>query len=133
MIEADNTWALFAIIAAIAAAAIWLEQRFRWASRITGCVIALLIALFLSNIGVIPTEAQAYDFVWDYVVPMAIAKGWEPLIVPAILVGTLGYVLGNYYGVFVGIMLGLHLGRCLNGIGRTGTIPGTNVDGAFPP
>ncbi|MBP3896415.1 MAG: DUF819 family protein, partial [Mogibacterium sp.] len=72
MIEADNTWALFAIIAAIAAAAIWLEQRFRWASRITGCVIALLIAMFLSNIGMIPTEAQAYDFVWDYVVPMAI-------------------------------------------------------------
>ena len=39
---------------------------------------------------------------------MAIAKGWGPLIVPAILVGTLGYVLGNYYGVFVGTMLGLH-------------------------
>ena len=37
---------------------------------------------------------------------MAIAKGWYPLIVPAILVGTLGYVLGNYYGVLVGTMLG---------------------------
>jgi uncharacterized membrane protein len=38
---------------------------------------------------------------------MAIAKGWYPLIVPAILVGTLGYVLGNYYGVLIGTMLGL--------------------------
>ena len=38
---------------------------------------------------------------------MAIAKGWEALIVPAILVGTLGYVLGNYYGMLVGTILGL--------------------------
>ena len=33
---------------------------------------------------------------------MAIAKGWERLIVPALLVGTLGYVIGNYYGIIVG-------------------------------
>jgi len=38
---------------------------------------------------------------------MAIAKGWNALIVPAILVGTLGYVLGNYYGIFVGTLIGL--------------------------
>ena len=38
---------------------------------------------------------------------MAIAKGWNALIVPAILVGTLGYVLGNYYGIFAGTMIGL--------------------------
>ena len=38
---------------------------------------------------------------------MAIAKGWNALIVPAILVGTLGYVLGNYYGIFAGTIVGL--------------------------
>ena len=38
---------------------------------------------------------------------MAISKGWTELVVPAILVGTLGYVLGNYYGVFAGTCLGL--------------------------
>ena len=38
---------------------------------------------------------------------MAIAKNWNALIVPAILVGTLGYVLGNYYGIFAGTMIGL--------------------------
>ena len=36
---------------------------------------------------------------------MAIAKGWEKLIVPALLVGTLGYVIGNYYGILVGNLL----------------------------
>ncbi len=36
---------------------------------------------------------------------MAIAKGWDKLIVPALLVGTLGYVIGNYYGILVGNLL----------------------------
>ena len=33
---------------------------------------------------------------------MAVSKGWTALIVPALLVGTLGYVIGNYYGLMVG-------------------------------
>lgn len=36
---------------------------------------------------------------------MAVSKGWEDLIVPALLVGTLGYVIGNYYGILTGIIL----------------------------
>ena len=38
---------------------------------------------------------------------MAVARGWGELIVPSILVGTLGYVLGNYYGIFSGTLIGL--------------------------
>jgi uncharacterized membrane protein len=30
------------------------------------------------------------------------AKGWEDLVTPGVLVGTLGYILGNYFGVFIG-------------------------------
>ena len=71
-ISADNTWALFAILVVIAAGAIWLEQNFKWASKVTGCVLALLGAMILSNVGIIPVQAAAYDFVWDYVVPLAI-------------------------------------------------------------
>ena len=36
---------------------------------------------------------------------MAIAKGWDKLIIPILLVGTLGYVIGNYYGIFIGNLL----------------------------
>lgn len=36
---------------------------------------------------------------------MAVSKGWTELIVPALLVGTLGYVIGNYYGLLVGAFL----------------------------
>lgn len=72
LISADNTWALFAILAAIAALSIYLEQKYQWASKITGCVIALIGAMILSNLRIIPVDATAYDFVWDYVVPLAI-------------------------------------------------------------
>lgn len=72
LISADNTWVLFAILVVIAAAAIWMEQNLAWASKVTGCVIALIGAMILSNVGIIPTDAPAYDFVWSYVVPLAI-------------------------------------------------------------
>ena len=38
---------------------------------------------------------------------LAIARGWNQLVVPAMLVGILGYVIGNYYGVFIGNILKL--------------------------
>lgn len=72
LISADNTWALFAILVVIAALAIWMEQTFKWASKVTGCVIALIGAMILSNLRIIPTDAPAYDFVWSYVVPLAV-------------------------------------------------------------
>ena len=41
LISADNTWALFAILVVVAALAIWMEQKYKWAGKVTGCVIAL--------------------------------------------------------------------------------------------
>ncbi len=72
LISSENTLALFAIMTAIAAAAIVLEQKFAWASKLTGCIIALVGAMILSNFRIIPIEAQAYDLVWGWVVPLAI-------------------------------------------------------------
>ena len=65
--------------------------------KLLGFGVEEIIIASNANIGG-PTTAAA----------MAIAKGWNALIVPAILVGTLGYVLGNYYGIFAGTILGLH-------------------------
>ncbi len=72
LISADNTWALFAIIAAIATLAVYLEQKTKIGSKITGCVMALIGAMILSNVGIIPLDAPAYDFVWSYIIPLAI-------------------------------------------------------------
>ena len=36
---------------------------------------------------------------------MAISKGWNDLVLPAVLVGVWGYVIGNYLGIFIGNIL----------------------------
>lgn len=71
-ISAENTWVLWAIVVGWASLSIWLEQKYVWASKITGAIIALIGAMVLSNFNVIPTEAPVYDIVWGYVVPLAI-------------------------------------------------------------
>lgn len=71
-ISPDNSWALWSILIGIAALSIYLEQTYQWASRITGAIIGLVIAMLLANFNVIPTAAPTYDVVWGYVVPLAI-------------------------------------------------------------
>ena len=73
LIAADNHWALLAILFASTFLAIFLEQRYQWASKISGAIITLVIAIALVNLGVIPSEAPVFDdFVWGYAVPMAV-------------------------------------------------------------
>lgn len=72
LIAADNTLLLWAFLMLAAAAAIVIEQNVRWAAKIPGAVIALLIALAASNFGLVPADAPVYDAVWGYVVPLAV-------------------------------------------------------------
>lgn len=72
IISPDDTWFLWMFITGWAAVSIYLEQRFNWASKISGAIIALIGAVILSNLGVIPTESHVYDTVWNFVVPLAI-------------------------------------------------------------
>lgn len=71
-ISPDDTWVLWMFITGWAAVSIYLEQRFAWASQISGAIIALIGAVVLSNLSIIPTESHVYDTVWNYVVPLAI-------------------------------------------------------------
>ncbi|MDK9712025.1 DUF819 domain-containing protein [Acidaminobacter sp.] len=71
-ISADNAWALWSILVGTAALSIYLEQTYAWASKITGAIIGLVIAMVLANLNIIPTAAPTYDVVWGYVVPLAI-------------------------------------------------------------
>lgn len=72
IVSPENTWTLWSIIVGGAAISIILEQKYKWAATLSGVAIALILAMTLSNIGIIPTQAVAYDIVWDYVVPLAI-------------------------------------------------------------
>ena len=71
-ISPDNTLVLWSIILAIATVSIYLENRFTIVNKISGAIMALLIAMLLSNLNILPLESPVYDNVWGYVVPIAI-------------------------------------------------------------
>jgi len=73
LISAEDTWGLLAVMCLGVYLAIWLEQKYKWASKISGAIIALIFAMVLANLGIIPTSCHLYDdVVWGVIVPMAI-------------------------------------------------------------
>ena len=108
LIAADDTWALLTLLVVSVALAIWLEQRYAWASRVSGAIIALLIALAASNLSIIPTSCALYDeIIWGYAVPLGIPllllqcnmkKIWRETgrMVVIFLIGAAGTVAGAF-------------------------------------
>lgn len=73
LIAAEDTWALMAFMCLAVAVAIVLEQKYAWASKISGAIIALIFALVASNLAIIPTACVLYDdIIWGFAVPMGI-------------------------------------------------------------
>ena len=106
---ADNIWVVWAICAAGAAAAIYLEQRYAWAAKASGAIVALVLALILSNLGIIPTASSVWDAVWSYVVPLSL-----PLLLMQCNVRDMGKDSLRFLGIFlfgsIGTMVGAVLG-----------------------
>ena len=61
LVAADDTWTLLFVLVAGVATAIFLEQKYTWASKVSGAIIALIMALILSNLGIIPIHSVLYD------------------------------------------------------------------------
>lgn len=92
----------------VAALSLLLEQRYRWAGRITGCVLALTGMMVLSNFRIVPTEAPAYDQVWDYAVPLAV-----PLLLFRCDIRRIGRETGRLLGIFLLSAIGTIAGTFL--------------------
>ena len=73
LFAADDTFALWAFPAVGAAAAIFLEQRYRWAAAVTGVLLALFWGMLGVNLRLVPAESPVWDAVWSHLVPLAIA------------------------------------------------------------
>lgn len=144
IISPENHAALWAIIVGGAAFSILLEQKYKWASAVSGVAIALIFAMTLSNIGIIPTEAPAYNIVWGYVVPLAIPLllmqcdikkiGKESgSILILFLVGSIGTTMGTLIAYFIfknripelegisAMMTGTYIGGTVNFAALAGT------------
>ena len=112
LISADNHLLLWTFLMLAASVAIYIELNCRWAAKIPGAVLALLIALAASNFGLIPTDAPAYDAVWSYIVPLAIPLLLVQLDLHALfkesgclliifLISSVGTMLGALIGFFM--------------------------------
>jgi uncharacterized membrane protein len=71
LISPDNDLALMAVLFVIAGAA-FLAEKTRVGSHLTGAVIAILSAIAVANLRIIPHSAPAFDFVFTYFVPVLI-------------------------------------------------------------
>lgn len=113
LILADDTWGLLGVMCASVALSIYLEQRYRWAARVTGCIIALLLAMAMGNLGIIPTSCVLYDdIVWGVIVPMGIPllllqcnlkRIWREAgkLLTVFLIGAAGTVLGAFLAFYL--------------------------------
>jgi uncharacterized membrane protein len=72
LIASDDAWLLWTVILAGVALSIYLEQTFTWAAKLSGPVLALLIAMVLANLQIMPAQAEVYDVVQDSLVPLAL-------------------------------------------------------------
>ena len=71
LIGSEDHWWLWTVLLGAAAFGMWAE-RTRWGARVSGAVLAIAATMVLSNFGLIPVQAPAYDVVWSYLVPLAI-------------------------------------------------------------
>ncbi|MCH4166112.1 MAG: DUF819 family protein [Megasphaera sp.] len=121
LVSPENTWMLMTIMLVAVAASIYLEQKYAWASKLSGAIIALIFALVLVNTNVIPSHAPLYDdIIWGYAVPIAIPllllqanmnKIWRETgrLLFIFLIGAVGTVCGAVLGTMV-------LGSAVNGL-----------------
>ncbi|WP_458397176.1 DUF819 family protein [Anaerotignum sp.] len=135
LISPDNTWALMAITCGWAAFSIYAEQTWAWASKMSGAIVALLGALILTNVGIIPTNCVFFDdIVWGYVVPMAI-----PLLLLSCDIRKIGREAGKILIIFligavgtaIGAVLGYNLlaGKVDNLAGVAAMMTGSYIGG----
>ena len=109
LISADNTWALMAITCGWAAFSIYAEQTWKWASKVSGAIVALIGALVLTNLGIIPTNCVWFDdIVWGYVVPMAI-----PMLLLSCDIRKIGREAGKILIIFMIGAIGTSVGAIL--------------------
>lgn len=117
LISGDNTWALMAITCGWAAFSIYAEQTWKWASKVSGAIVALVGALVLTNLGIIPTNCVWFDDIcWGFAVPMAI-----PMLLLSCDIRKIGKEAGKILILFligaVGTTVGAILGfKALGGV-----------------
>ncbi len=97
LIHADWTFALWSALFFLAAFGFWADTT-KLGRNVSGVAIILATSMALSNLGILPKAAGAYDVVWTYLVPLAI-----PLL---LLKADLRRVISETGGMLVAFFMG---------------------------
>ena len=142
LISPDNVWILWTFLVGVASISIILEQKYKWASRVTGAIIALGTAMVFANLNIVPSSSPIYNVVSSYLVPVAIPllllkadikkiKNESGRMFKAFHVSALGTVTGTFIAAFAlsallpyvaqiaGMMTGSYIGGGVNFVSMT--------------
>ncbi len=72
LIPAENVWMIWAVVVFMAAFSIMAEQKWKWASAITGVTIAIFGSMLLVNLKVVPAKSEVYGIIQNYFLPLSI-------------------------------------------------------------
>ena len=118
IISAQATALLWGAVFFIAALGYWCERKTVWGRKFSGVMVALTGAIILSNLRVIPTEADVYNTIFDQLLPVAIPllllrtnlrfviQEAGPTII-AFFIATLGVIAGTFMGVLLTPLSGI--------------------------
>jgi len=72
LISAESTAWLWTFILGVAAFGFWSQQYTRWGRVLTGIIVAMAMAMLLSNLRIIPAHSPVYDSIFSQILPLAI-------------------------------------------------------------
>lgn len=142
LISPDNIWMIWAILLIIVVVSMKIEKKYKWGQVLTGAVVALIFAVLLTNLKILPMESVVYDTVWDYAIPLSIPmllfrsnmrkifkESGKMLLL--FTIGSVGTVLGAFaafgllqkfipdLGKIAGMMTGSYIGGGVNFVALT--------------
>lgn len=142
LISPDSIWMIWAILLIIVVVSMKIEKKYKWGQVLTGAVVALIFAVLLTNLKILPMESVVYDTVWDYAIPLSIPMllfrsnmrkifKESGKILLLFTIGSVGTVLGAFaafgllqkfipdLGKIAGMMTGSYIGGGVNFVALT--------------
>lgn len=72
LITSDNLWMTWMVVILVASFAIFAEQKWSWAAKVSSAVICIFGMVILANLKIVPTSSSVYDIINGYILPLSI-------------------------------------------------------------
>ena len=72
LISPDDNLLIWGVVVVVVAVSITMNQRWKWANKLSGPVLCIFFGMLLANLGVIPFASPAYGVISSIVLPLAI-------------------------------------------------------------